>query len=95
MFFFLDKQQTGFLAYMSCNQCDVPSSGPLIFDQTKYNNANGYSTESGIFRAPYSGKYLVTVQLQGKGAEAGATVMLDGITYAYTSTEAVGQGKIS
>ncbi len=75
------ERQIGFLAYLSCDECDLtfPSDGGIIvFDVTKYNYGSGYSTSTGKFRAPVTGLYQVTVQLRTLNGDAQHFLIVDG-----------------
>ncbi len=75
----------GFLAYLSCHECDAPSGEtPLVFDRTKYNYGSHYSTRTGKFKAPVTGLYLITSQLQGRKNSAEYRLIVDGNSVTFT-----------
>ena len=47
------------------------SSGPVIFNGVNHNQGGHYSTSTGLFTAPVSGRYLISVML----------MCIDGVTY--------------
>ncbi len=61
------------------------SSGPLVFDKTRYNYGKHYSTSSGKYTAPSSGQYLLTVNLYTTGtANVGSHfIVIDGAVATY------------
>ncbi len=46
------------------------ATATIIFNATKYNVGTCYNTTNGTFTAPYTGRYLITAQLQWAGMDA-------------------------
>ncbi len=63
---------------MSCNFCDVPKEGPLVFDEIIYDVGGFYDNSTGKFRAPATGRYLVNVRIHGKKHEANFFLRVNG-----------------
>ena len=80
--------QTGFFAYRGTTaQTSLATGAAIICDVTLANVGGGYSTGTGIFTAPTTGKYLFTANVAyqalsgGLTTIAGADLIIAGTTY--------------
>ncbi|XP_071144795.1 heavy metal-binding protein HIP-like [Mytilus edulis] len=67
-----------FSALLSHNLVNVPNGQVIIFDKTSVNVGNGYSTKTGIFRAPVAGVYQFTLTIGGNVVNTHANIRHNG-----------------
>ncbi|XP_070194658.1 complement C1q tumor necrosis factor-related protein 3-like [Littorina saxatilis] len=75
------KQQqnkaVAFTVRFSASEVQVAPKGVFHFDVVPYNIGNGYSTNSGIFTAPFSGVYVFIVNIMITNDESYIQVAID------------------
>jgi hypothetical protein len=69
-------KQPSFMAYINSAKTNVTGDGTaytVVFDTERYDIGGNYNTSTGVFTAPYTGKYLFTCTIQPEQIDAAQT----------------------